>query len=82
MQNFIVTFETEKCRIPSDPESELIFSYKTDKYFYISKKILNDTQTIIEDFVTWGVIWKYNEVFLGITSWSENSTWLQLFDDV
>jgi hypothetical protein len=67
LQNFIATFEAEKCQIPSDPESELIFSYKTDKYFYISKKILNDTQTVIEDFITWGQYENITKYFWGLS---------------
>ena len=53
-QNFIRNFEAKKCQSPYDPESELIFAYKTDNYVYISKKILNDTQIFIEDIIMWG----------------------------
>lgn len=52
--NFIMTFEAQKCKDCFDVESELIFSYKTDDYIYISKKILQDTQRTIESFLTWG----------------------------
>ena len=66
LKSFITNFEAEKFRIPSDPETELIFSYKSDNYFYISKKILYDTQTIIEDFITWGQYENVTKYFFGL----------------
>lgn len=54
LQSFFSNFEAGKCKNPSEPEAELIFSYKTDNYFFISKKLLNYTQGIIESFITWG----------------------------
>ncbi len=65
-KNFIINFEAEKCQNPSDSESELIFSYKTDNYVYISNKILSDTQTAIEDFVAWGQYGSLTEYFFGL----------------
>ena len=67
LQSFIINFEAKKFRIPSDPETELIFSYKSDNYFYVSKKILYDTQTIIEDFITWGQYESVTKYFFGLS---------------
>lgn len=64
-QDFITNFKSEKCQNPSDSETDLIFSYKTDNYFYISKKILGDTQRIIEDFIAWGQYGNITKYFLG-----------------
>ncbi|EJT5933848.1 hypothetical protein ACSW8Z_00965 [Clostridium perfringens] len=66
LQSFITNFEAEKCRIPSDTETELIFSYKTDKYFYISKRLLYYTQTIIEDCIIWGQYENLTKYFFGL----------------
>lgn len=65
-KNFVISFEAEKCQNPCDSESELIFSYKTANYTYISSKILNDTQTAIEDFVAWGQYGNLTEYFFGL----------------
>lgn len=62
-KNFIISFEAKKYQNPSDSESELIFSYKTVNYIYISNKILSDTQTAIEDFVAWGQYGNLTEYF-------------------
>lgn len=67
LQSFIINFEAKKFRIPSNPETELIFSYKSGNYFYVSKKILHDTQTIIEDFITWGQYESVTKYFFGRT---------------
>ena len=67
LQSFIINFEAKKFRIPSDPETQLIFSYKSDNYFYVSKKILYDTQTIIEDFITWGQYESVTKYFFGLS---------------
>ena len=64
LQSFINNFEVSKCCSPSDPENELIFAYKTDNYLYISKKILYDAQTIIEDSITWGQYGNLTKYFL------------------
>lgn len=65
-QNFISNFEAKKCQSPYDTESELIFAYKTDNYVYISKKILNDTQTFIEDIIAWGQYENLTKYFFGM----------------
>lgn len=64
-KGFITTFESKKCLNPSDSESELIFAYKMDDYVYISKKILSDTQTAIEDFIAWGQYENITQYFWG-----------------
>ena len=64
-KGFITIFESKKCLNPSDSESELIFAYKRDDYVYISKKILSDTQTAIEDFIAWGQYENITQYFLG-----------------
>lgn len=64
-KDFITNFEAKKCKCPSDPEAELIFSYFTDDYIYISKKILNDTQIAIENFVAWGQYENITKYFWG-----------------
>lgn len=64
-KGFITNFESEKCLNPSDSETELIFSYKTDNYVYISKKILSDTQRAIEDFIVWGQYENITKYFWG-----------------
>lgn len=64
-KSFITTFESKRCLNPSDSESELIFSYKMDDYVYISRKILSDTQTAIEDFIVWGQYENITQYFWG-----------------
>lgn len=63
---FIGIFEAGKCSDPSDPESDLIFSYITKDFIFISKKILDDTQSAIEVFVTWGQYENVIKYFFGI----------------
>lgn len=63
-QTFIMNFEAEKCKDSLDEEADLIFSYKTKEYIYISKKILHDAQEIIEKFLTWGQYDNLIEYFL------------------
>ena len=63
---FALDFETLKCQSPADVESDLIFTYRTDKYTYISKKLLYDTQTAIEDFATWGQYGNITQYFWGL----------------
>ena len=65
LQNFITNFEAQKCLNPYDPESELIFAYRTDNYVYISKKLLNDTQSFIEACISWGQYGNITNYFFG-----------------
>ncbi|GGH67867.1 hypothetical protein GCM10008014_49750 [Paenibacillus silvae] len=51
---FLNTFEVSNCTNPFEIENELFFTYATSRYIYISKKIMLDAQTIIEDFNVWG----------------------------
>lgn len=53
-KNFIEMFEARRSKKPSDPENDLIFSYKSHDYIYISKFCMCITQEIIEKFITWG----------------------------
>lgn len=53
-QRFIHNFESSKSRKTSDSENELIFSFKTSKYIFISKFCMERTQLVIESFSTWG----------------------------
>lgn len=63
LRNFIDTFEARSCINPNDPENELIFTYKTNRYVYISKKILDDAQRIIIDFLSWGQYGDINKYY-------------------
>lgn len=53
-KKFIEIFEAGRSKKPSDSENELIFSYKTNNYVYISQFCMCITQEVIEKFVTWG----------------------------
>ncbi len=53
-RNFIEIFEARRSKKPSDPENDLIFSYKTNDYVYISKFCMCITQEVTEKFVAWG----------------------------
>ncbi|MFC4805664.1 hypothetical protein [Filifactor villosus] len=64
---FIEIFEARKCSNPSDPESDLFFSYRTKDFIFISKKILYDTQSAIETFITWGQYENVIKYFFGTT---------------
>lgn len=65
--DFINNFSSDKACTASDSESELIFSYTTDKFICISKKILNDTQTFIENFFIWGQYENLLKYFFGVS---------------
>ena len=62
---FMEMFEASKCNNPSDPESDLIFSYIAKDLIFISKKILDDTQLAIETFMTWGQYENVIKYFFG-----------------
>ena len=64
---FIDRFEAGKCNSPSDSESDLIFSYRTKNFIFISKKILADTQSAIEAFGIWGQYENVIEYFFETT---------------
>ncbi|EDT74372.1 hypothetical protein [Clostridium butyricum] len=52
--DFTKTFSNNTCKSPDDNESELIFSYISKKYVFISKEIMLRTQEIIEQFLVSG----------------------------
>lgn len=53
-KKFLEIFEAKRCKEPFDNESELIFTYITDKYTIISLFMVQITQELIEAFSSWG----------------------------
>ncbi|WP_455795530.1 hypothetical protein [Clostridium butyricum] len=58
---FILLFSAKTSKQAVDVENELIFSYISENYVYLSKSCMKFTQDIIETFGTWG---QYNDKLL------------------
>lgn len=54
IRDYLLAFDTDKCKNPLDPESELIFTYCHGMYYYIAVSVMSITQELIEKFSMWG----------------------------
>lgn len=54
IRDYLLAFDTDKCRNPLDPESEMIFTYCHGMYYYIAVSVMLITQEQIEKFSMWG----------------------------
>lgn len=54
IRDYLLAFDTDKCKNPLDPESELIFTYCHGMDYYIAISVMPITQEQIEKFSMWG----------------------------
>lgn len=77
LKKFLLNFDVNICKSPLDSEAEFAFFYKYNDYYYIGLSVMNTSQAMIEDFISWG---QYPELLKYYFNRSTNTSILQSYN--
>lgn len=77
LKKFLLNFDVNICKSPIDSEAEFAFLYKYNDYYYIGLSVMNTSQAMIEDFISWG---QYPELLKYYFNRSTNTSILQSYN--